>query len=61
MEKASTPEPQKAPTPRIVAADRLADGLVLRFGDGQIGFFSDAYLFSKLSESEHLREGDVEW
>ena len=47
--------------PQIVAADRLNEGLVIKFDDGQCAFFSSAFLFSKLSECEELNEADIEW
>lgn len=48
-------------TPRIVQADRLDEGLVIQFENGQCAFYSGAYLFSKLPECEELNEADTEW
>lgn len=50
-----------ADAPRIVAAERLNTGLVIKFEDGQCAFYSCAFLFSKLPECEQLREADIEW
>lgn len=48
-------------TPQLIAAERLSDGVVIKFENGQAGFFSSAYLFSKLSESKEMDEAAVEW
>ncbi len=47
--------------PRIITAERLNTGLVIRFEDGQCAFYSSAFLFSKLPECKQLREEDIEW
>ena len=47
--------------PRITAAERLNEGLVIKFEDGQCAFYSDALLFSKLPECEQLEEAETEW
>lgn len=47
--------------PEVIAAERLNEGVVIKFADGQCGFYSSAFLFSKLSECEQLDEADVEW
>jgi len=47
--------------PRIAAANRLNDGLVIKFDTGECGYYSDAFLFSKLPECERLNEEDNEW
>lgn len=47
--------------PTISAAERLSDGLVIKFQNGQCGLFSAAYLFSKLSDCESLNEDHIEW
>lgn len=56
----SSPD-RSSSTPRIAIANRVNDGLVIKFDDGQCGFYSDAYLFSKLPECEALNEEDTEW
>lgn len=50
-----------SPVPRILAADRLNEGLVIRFENGQCAFYSTLFLFSKLPECEELKETDLEW
>lgn len=47
--------------PRIAVVDRLNDGLVIQFENGACGYYSDAFLFSKLPECAMLKEGDGEW
>ena len=47
--------------PRIIAADRLHTGLVIKFENGQCAFFSSSFLFSKLPECQQLTEAETEW
>ena len=47
--------------PRIIAAERLNAGLVIKFENGRCAFYSCAFLFSKLSECKELSEADIEW
>ena len=49
------------PTPPIVSADRLNEGLVILFADGQCAFYPDAFLFSKLPELPQLDETNLQW
>ena len=54
-------DPDSDPAPRIIAADRLNDGLVIKFNNGQCGFYSDAYLFSMLGGSQVQNDTLVKW
>ncbi len=47
--------------PEVIAAERLNEGVVIKFSGGQCGFYSSAFLFSKLKECEQLDEAEVEW
>lgn len=47
--------------PDVIAAERLNEGVVIKFANGHCGFYSSAFLFSKLGESEQLDEAEVEW
>lgn len=47
--------------PRIISAERLNSGVVIRFANGQCGFYPNSFLFAKLPECEELNEADVEW
>lgn len=47
--------------PIIVSAERLNNGIVIKFDNGQCGFYASSFLFSKLSECEELNENDTEW
>lgn len=47
--------------PSIIAAERLNEGVVLKFDNGKCGFYSSSLLFSLWSECEELNEADVEW
>ena len=57
----STSSKPPTPAPRIIAADQLNDGLVIKFDNGQCGFYSDAYLFSMLGGSQVQNETLVKW
>lgn len=47
--------------PNIISAERLQSGIVIKFDNGQCGFYASSYLFSKLPECEELNETDTEW
>lgn len=47
--------------PQIISAERLNNGIVLTFANGQCGFYPNSFLFAKLPECEELNEADVEW
>ena len=44
----------------MIAADRMNDGLIIEFETGEIGFYSEAFLFEKFPESKDLRKDDAE-
>ena len=50
-----------AEAPHIIAAERLNEGLVIKFADGQCAFYSQNILFWQLSLAEHLDEAAAEW
>lgn len=43
---------------QIVNVDRLNNGIVLKFADGQCVFFSTAYLYARIAEGEPLDEAE---
>ena len=47
--------------PKIVSAERLNNGIVIKFDNGQCGFYTNSFLFSKLPECEELNEAETEW
>jgi hypothetical protein len=47
--------------PRIVAVNRLNDGVVIEFDDGTIGFYPEALLFQVFASAVPLDESDVAW
>ena len=61
MEVSSEPPNPSESSQRIVAAERLIGGVLVKFADGQCGFYSEAYLFSKLIEVEQLNEQKAQW
>lgn len=46
---------------RIVVADRMNDGLIIKFDDGKCAFYSCALLYENLSKCEELDETDLHW
>ena len=46
---------------RIVNVDRMNDGIIVKFDNGRCAFYSCAFLYAKLSESEELDEVDLQW
>jgi hypothetical protein len=41
-------------TPRVIAADRMHDGLLIFFADGSKAFYSGSLLYSVLENAEEL-------
>ena len=50
-----------SPGARIVVAEKLNDGLVLKFTDGSCAFYSAALLYTLLSLAVKLDETAVAW
>ena len=51
---------QVSPVPRIIAADRMQEGLVILFDDGEGAFFSSSLLHAVLPQAEKLPEASPE-
>ena len=47
--------------PRILTAETLSDGLVLKFDDGRCAFYSSQLLYSLLSWAEEMDEENLMW
>lgn len=47
--------------PRILAADRMNDGVVISFSNGKCAFYSCAVLMAVLSQCKALDETHTEW
>ena len=48
-------------TRRIVNADRMNDGLIIKFNDGKCAFFSCSLLYATLQRCKELTETEVIW
>lgn len=48
-------------TRKIVNADRMIDGIVIKFDDGRCAFYSCAFLYKALPDCEQLEETDLNW
>ena len=48
-------------TLRIVAAEKLNDGVVIKFDDGQCAFYSTLLLHTLLAQAEALDETKLAW
>lgn len=48
-------------TRRIVNADRMNDGLIIRFNDGRCAFYSCEVLYATLAKCEELNDKEVFW
>ncbi len=46
---------------QIISADKLNDGLVIRFADGRCAFYSASLLERLYKEAEQLNEEDIVW
>lgn len=48
-------------TRRIISADRLEEGVVVKFDDGRCAFYSCALLYATLPQSQELDETELDW
>ena len=46
---------------RIVVADRMNDGIIIKFDDGKCAFYSCELLYVNLSKCEELDETVLHW
>ena len=51
----------EAVVPAIVAAERLKDGIMVRFSDGKCVFYSTALLYRSINMAELHNETEVVW
>lgn len=50
-----------SPDARIVVAERLNEGLVVKFVDGKCAFYSAALLYTLLPQAQELDETVTHW
>ena len=46
---------------RIVVADRINDGIIIKFNDGKCAFYSCELLYENLAKCEELDETVLHW
>ena len=49
------------PDPRIISAERLESGIVIKFEDGRCAFFSNKLLHDALPKAKELDESVIAW
>lgn len=46
---------------RIVIADRMNDGVVIKFDDGKCAFYPCTLLYATFAKCEELNEKELQW
>ncbi len=46
---------------RVRSAERVSDGVLITFDDGQCGFFSDELMRATLAQAQVIDEALIDW